>query len=596
MTAPIPTALLGSPVRFANPDEGASWFVWGIWALLAVGSLVFIRAYGCNVPFFDEWEMVPAVTGNHPIDFTFFWCQHNEHRLPLPRLLYLGLAKLTHSDFRAGMYFNGIVLSGLALAMILAARRLRGWTTYADAFFPLALIVGHHENLLWSFQVELVLSTLLACTLLLLVVHGREPPTGRAVLLGGVCLLLLPLTGAHGLPFVPPLALWLVLWAFHHRHRAGLWTLALAMVCAVAAVALVVFYFHDFHRPGNVARAPSVWDGLLVSLEFLTVGAGSAVAALWPYSGYAVASLLLVGAAALFWIWLKRADERVRCVGLLLFLVAVIGLALGVGIGRAGVGAHAGFTPRYTTLAAPALCGLYFIGILSRGPLGRLLPMGLFTALAVLLMPNLEAGLAFARYHHAKLAGVEHELSGKYQAPIVAQHHPCLYPSQELLAVWIDMLRRAAIGNFKYLSAPPALHEEELTVAPAVSERVAWQKGVARIGGAASFLEYRLPRLRVVQGIRLRYAYAEKADVRAQFGMSWQTSQETESEQEPRGTRFALEASPGERTVTVYVNDTIDRFRIRPDTGPCTFKILGLQLLVPESGAMEDLNFAARRP
>ena len=50
-----------------------------------------------NVPFYDQWELVPKIEnlqqGNFLVDD--LWQQHNEHRLFFPRLLMLGSAVLT---------------------------------------------------------------------------------------------------------------------------------------------------------------------------------------------------------------------------------------------------------------------------------------------------------------------------------------------------------------------------------------------------------------------------------------------------------------------------------------------------------------------
>ena len=72
-----------------------------VWAVFAVGAVAFVAVIGTNAPYADEWEFVPALVGEEPA-LPWLWQQHNEHRLPLPRAVYLTLFALTH-DFRAGM-------------------------------------------------------------------------------------------------------------------------------------------------------------------------------------------------------------------------------------------------------------------------------------------------------------------------------------------------------------------------------------------------------------------------------------------------------------------------------------------------------------
>jgi hypothetical protein len=108
-------------------------FVWVTWALMFLGALGFVRHYGYNVPRWDEWHAVPALTGNQKLDFTYLWSLHNEHRIPLPKVVLRILGKITHGDSRAGMYFNVIAMAGLALvyAQSMAPPRRRpigAWT------------------------------------------------------------------------------------------------------------------------------------------------------------------------------------------------------------------------------------------------------------------------------------------------------------------------------------------------------------------------------------------------------------------------------------------------------------------------------------
>src|SRR5262245_50203069 len=116
--------------------------VWAAATLLAVG---FALRFGHDAPWADEWEFVPALVGDEP-GVPWLWTQHNEHRLPLPRLLYLGLFHLT-LDFRTGMLLQVAVLSGLAWGVMRLTETIRSRPAWADAFFPLILLhPGHAEN------------------------------------------------------------------------------------------------------------------------------------------------------------------------------------------------------------------------------------------------------------------------------------------------------------------------------------------------------------------------------------------------------------------------------------------------------------------
>src|SRR4051794_8318269 len=79
--------------------------VWGTWALMTLAALVQLIRYGHNVPFAEDWTVVPFAHGREPISLSWLWSQNNEHRVPLPRLLLVALFRWT-SDYRAGMFFN----------------------------------------------------------------------------------------------------------------------------------------------------------------------------------------------------------------------------------------------------------------------------------------------------------------------------------------------------------------------------------------------------------------------------------------------------------------------------------------------------------
>jgi hypothetical protein len=452
------------------------YLVWGLWAIMLVSVFAFIQSFGANMPTWDEWEMVPVVTGHQSVNLRFLWSPHNEHRIVLPRLVYLGLAKLTHGDFRAGMYFNGLILGCLAALLIGMARKLRGWTSYADAVFPLAsLHFGHAENLLWSFQIQFTSSTLLACGLLGLILRSRQPLTGRTGLAGGLLLLLLPLCGANGLPFVPPLVGWLAYWAWRHRQSpGGARNLVMVLSLCTAALALIGVYFFHLSNPGCASSPASFRERLVGILQFLAMSGGPAAVPFWPYSGYITATLILVILLALLRTWLRQPEERVRALGLFGVLIAVVAVACGVAFSRTGLYPNACVAPRYTLLAVPLIWVGYFAAHIGGSfTLGRLGQMALCMLLCALCLTNLGSGLDLGRFKRRQYQVVEQDLLANLPAPVVAQKHADLFPEQNFLARCMEMLREARIGKFRYLSPPPAPRGEELPKVPVASHPAA---------------------------------------------------------------------------------------------------------------------------
>jgi hypothetical protein len=111
-------------------------FVWGTWAIMLLFGIGFVAVYGCNVPQWDDWDVLPWLAGERAVSWEWLWATHNEHRIVIPKLLLLGLAWLSHCDLRAGMLFNVLALATASAALILAVRSRRGFTVAADAVFP----------------------------------------------------------------------------------------------------------------------------------------------------------------------------------------------------------------------------------------------------------------------------------------------------------------------------------------------------------------------------------------------------------------------------------------------------------------------------
>ena len=106
------------------------------WAAMTLTAGWLVFRYGLKMPFADEWQWLGQATGREPVTWSWLWAQHNEHRMFLPALIYLGLGRLSGGDFRVGAYFNVAVLSVLSLGMIAVVRRVRGRRAGPTPFFP----------------------------------------------------------------------------------------------------------------------------------------------------------------------------------------------------------------------------------------------------------------------------------------------------------------------------------------------------------------------------------------------------------------------------------------------------------------------------
>jgi hypothetical protein len=441
----------------------ALFLTWAVWAMMVVLAFGFIAVYGSRIPYLDEWELVPTLTHNRPLTLDWLWAQHNEHRIPLARLVLLALYWPTGFDLRAGMIFNVSVLAGLSGAMIRTAERLRGRASYADIFFPLAwLHWGHCYNVLMGWQVVFMIPVLILGTILLVIVRRGANLTPGSILLAGAGIAMLPLCGGLGLMFVPALSLWLgigamTLWS--SGRQTGRRGAVLLLLFAAAAVLLAARYFVDFQTsPPSHATLRS---RIQTSLEFLSTAFGVLERPLWWRLATIVVVALLVSAASLWLAWVREPAERLRILGLLLFLAGACSLALAIGWGRAGFGPM-GLARRYVSLSALVPCACYFACLrYGRGPMARHVPEALCLVCLGMLWINTRDGLAYARQLSGTLKEFDADLKSGQPPFMLAGRYtrfPAgVYPNAANLESFLQMLHQAQMGIFRDGRGNPTL-------------------------------------------------------------------------------------------------------------------------------------------
>jgi hypothetical protein len=455
-----------------------NYFVTAAWLLSLLTAILFLISYGSNVAEADEWTLVPYITGNVPVTLEYLWSQHNEHRIFLPRATYFALAKLSHCNFRTGTFFNVAVLGAVALSMVLAAKHMRGGTSYSDAFFPIAILsLGQFETFLLGFQLNFVLTASLASYLLLVIARTAPRIGWSQALLGSISLLGLPLCGMHGVLLAPFLALWWIIAGVVHCNRVrkcGILQGATMILCAVGAGILCCAYFINYQPMISIhPPCPSVTAGIQSTLQFLCNGFGPAAAAGWPFlcldprssagSGWVFWGIITAIAVCASFLLLAvtlwhKPDERLRALGLGLFLAAICFLGAGIAWGRAGLGQNYLLSrSTYVTLAMLVPCTLYFIaGMYAPLSVARFIQYSLCVLVCLFMAGNAERGVDMGRGHYKALNAIEIDMRAGYtSAAIAAKHHTVLwYPEAELVPR-LEMLRRAQVGRFKYM-APAA--------------------------------------------------------------------------------------------------------------------------------------------
>lgn len=437
----------------SRPGGAPSVIVWATWAVMLAVVLAYIGRDAHDIPLAEDWNMVPALTGHQDNLPAWLWEQNNEHRLPLPRLILLALLKVSGGDFRAGMVFNTLALAALAAAMILVARSLRGRTSVTDAVFPLALLhLGHWENLVWSWQIQFVVSALVVCILLLVLVGRRGPLSTRAAAVGAACLVLLPLTGASGLVFVPFGAAALVARSLPGWHRPRPAAAIIVLAGSAAAFLISGAYFIGYEQvtwnPDNPGAGPTV----RTSAKFLAMQAGPGAERSWSLSTLLAVGALASAIAVVVRTLRRQGDpERSTALAVAAFLAGMAALAGAVGWGRAAYVPTTGLPDRYAVLAVPLLCCIYLAWVrLGPPPLASWAQAGLLATMVVLLPVNVAEGHRWRDWYTTGMESVERDIdAGASRDEMVARHGDfLLHWDDDKLARRIDLLREKGIGPF----------------------------------------------------------------------------------------------------------------------------------------------------
>ena len=132
---------------------------WGLYAVLLAFLILalFVDYYGVDVPYWDEWVELPFYAARRAgtLSWHDLYAQHNEHRILVSRLLWVGLFDLFGEWNVIVQMACSAVVMGLAVGML-------GYTLARLRVSPV-LIVGlsvlltspvQWDNILWGYQVH----------------------------------------------------------------------------------------------------------------------------------------------------------------------------------------------------------------------------------------------------------------------------------------------------------------------------------------------------------------------------------------------------------------------------------------------------------
>ena len=454
-------------VTYRRDLRGRAWIspilVWAGWGAMTVAAILFIRHYSRNIPYMDDFSLVPIVTGNKPVSLQWLWSLHNEHRPVISRLIIVGLYRFIACDFRLGLYVNAALLSAAAASMIVLVRKLRGHTSVLDVALPLSIFnIGQAETLLIGFAMNLTLTSWMLCELIGLASAPNSRLGWPLSLRLGLYLVLLPLCGGSGLVLLPPLVLWLACESIWGRTGRGdpvrakvarSVGLGLLIVC----LAVISLYMFGYKRPVHHHAPPTLAAASLTVLEYLSLVIWPNVHDHWRLAGWIVVFLVAATLARLCWVGWRQPEERPRAFAMVAVILAMLCAALAVGVTRAFMGPGGGRASRYVTTTAPLFCALYVAWLAHGFAQAR----SLIQAACGLIVIAIPANFKFGREYDVLGEDGLHQArtkSMKTHSPLLAvvkEPGPSC-PSQNLIDKSFKMLRTPASATLEILwKAPP---------------------------------------------------------------------------------------------------------------------------------------------
>jgi hypothetical protein len=362
-------------------------FVLLVWLECLLATQVFIAWGASRTPVADDIALFYVKGHGFPF-WQYLWALHNEHRLPLPKLVQYLLYDWT-GDIRSGMFLQAHIYAATALACILAARRLRGGSRLWDAFFPLVwLQLGNSENLLMGFQLGIAIPGACVVTLLLCGALSPQRLWPSRALASGFALLALPLCGGGGLLQAPALAAYAAWLGFGNRHqpeareRCGA---RIYMGFALATAVLVGLYLVGFEQPPESHYTPRENPPWKLALANLCAPFGPDYSSWRPLLMPAIA----LGATFLALFFLLRVLRRrdPRALGALAVLAGGALLVAGIAFGRP-INGRILVADRYIPLPAPFFVALALGGLALVKPPRREIALGTACALMLAALPN----------------------------------------------------------------------------------------------------------------------------------------------------------------------------------------------------------------
>jgi hypothetical protein len=306
-----------------------------------------VTRYGVNVPFMDQWELVPVLETAHKgiLTISDLFAQHNEHRIFSPRLIMLSLAHFTKWNILFELYLNLALAAGTLFFILSMLKQTFGKDRYQwllPLFSFLIFSLAQWENWTWGWQIQIYLNVLSFVAAVWAI--NRWPSQWKGLLAAALSSFVSSFSFSNGL------LSWVVI-AIIFLMRKGA-NIRHLMVWLTFFTTTVFFYFYGYISPGH---HPSVLIPLKHPYNYIRyilayVGASLGYGKRDISTGIGLILLAASSAATIIIRHSVKEKYMILLPWLALALYAILS-ATTTGVGRLGFGVGQALASRYTTIS-----------------------------------------------------------------------------------------------------------------------------------------------------------------------------------------------------------------------------------------------------
>lgn len=330
--------------------------IFSLITLPAILGLIYIKFFGVNVVFWDQWELIPLLEKLYigtlsPMDL---FAQHNEHRLIFPRIIMLIIAYLTHYNTVIEMYFSWI-FAAITLALMFKMYTLDfGNSTFAlMKFIPIAWIMfsfRQFENILWGWQIQIYLSVLgFVASIYMLEKSEKINYSFLISIFGGI---VSTFSFMNGLIVWPVGLIFIILSKMKNKR---VFTIAWALI----GILVWSIYFYNWTKPSYHPSLSFAEENPISGITYLITNVGAPLAFEQSYA-LLIGIILVISIVILILIMIKNRliTKNAKWLSFILFSLMT---SLALTIGRSGFGVEQALSSRYVTFTSLGIVGLYLI-------------------------------------------------------------------------------------------------------------------------------------------------------------------------------------------------------------------------------------------